>query len=146
MAYDPTTPTESERSVAYYIVGAGAVANAALLFAQFVAVPRWIAGACILAVAASLLVTVFSSRDDDYFRHLSLTSSRFAMGIIAIWFCVAAIIHLGDGGHFVGELAAGGQPSENTSAGPAGWFAADTLAVTVATAFHIRFVFERFRR
>jgi hypothetical protein len=146
MAYDPTVPTESERSVAYYIVGIGAAANAVLLSAQLVSLPSWIAYGCVLAVAASLLVAILSSRNDDYFRHISFVASRFAMGVIAIWFCLEAIIHAGNGAQIVGILAGGGQSGGNPAAGPKDWFASETLAVTVAMAFHIRFFFERYRR
>jgi hypothetical protein len=146
MAYDPTAPTEGERSVAYYFVGTGAVANTVLLAAQLAALPRWMTGVCIMAVAVSLLVATFSSRNDDYFRHLSFTASRFAMGVIAIWFCLAAVTRIGNAGYFVGELAAGVEPAASIATGPASWFTAEILAIAVAMAFHGRFVVERYRK
>jgi hypothetical protein len=63
-----------------------------------------------------------------------------------MWFCLEAIIHAGNGAELVGILAAGGQSGGNPTAGPKDWFASETLAVTVAMAFHIRFFFERYRR
>ena len=146
MPYDPMAPTPSERSAAYYIVGVGAAANLVLLSTQWVTLSSLVSGGCILAVATSLLVAVLSSRNDDYFRHISSVASRFAMGIIAIWFCLAAIIHIGNGAQLIGEWAGGGLSGENVTAGPNDWFSSETLAITVAMAFHIRFFFERNRR
>lgn len=146
MAFDPMAPNESERSAIYYVVGVGAAANVILLSTQLVSISSWVSNGCILAVAASLLFAIFSSRHDDYFRHLSSVASRFAMGVIAIWFCVAAIIHAGNGAQYIGELASGGKPGENFTPGRAEWFASDMLPLTVAMAFHIGFFFERYRR
>ncbi len=146
MPYDPMAPTRSERSAAYYFVGVGAAANLVLLSTQLIPLASLVSLGCVLAVATSLLVALLSSRNDDYFRHVSGVASRFAMGIIAIWLCLAAIMHAGNGAHLIGELAGGGLPGENVAAGPNDWFASETLAITVAMAFHIRFFFERYRR
>ena len=146
MPYDPMAPTRSERSAVYYIVGVGAAANLVLLSTQLAPLASLVSLGCVLAVATSLLVAVLSSRHDDYFRHLSCVASRFAMGIIAIWFCLAAIIHIGNGAQLIGEWAGGGLSGENVTAGPNDRFSSETLAITVAMAFHIRFFFERYRR
>jgi hypothetical protein len=146
MAYDPTVPTEGERNNTYYFIWIGALGTAVLISAQLLALPRWIIGLSTLAAAASLLVAILSSRNDDYFRHLTHIASRFAMGAIAIWFFIAAVLFAGDGGYFVGELAAGVTPVGNATSGPAAWFTADVLAIIVTMAFHIRFLIERYRQ
>jgi hypothetical protein len=99
-----------------------------------------------LAVAASLIVATFPSRNDDYFRHLVHVASRFAMAVIAIWFCIVTIVYVGNGAHFAGELFAGATHSGYASNEITGWFTAEMLAIVVGLAFHIRLLVERYRR
>jgi hypothetical protein len=145
MAYDPTAPTESERSGAYFLIWPGAVGSAVLLLAQFVALPRAFSGFATLAIATSLLVAILSSRNDVYFRHLADVSSKFAMGVVALWFCAAAIIYTGQGGHILGELAAGARPLQFNTGRAFNWFNGETITVAVALAFHVRFLIGQYR-
>ena len=146
MSYDPTAPTEDERNNAYFLIWAGTAGSVILLMAQFLALPNAISTVAILAIATSLLVAILSRRNDDYFRHLTQVASKFAMGVIALWFGFAAVIHMANGGHFLGVLAAGATPMEVAAKTASDWISAETVTVIVALAFHVRFLAERYRR
>lgn len=144
MSYDPTAPTEGERSNAYFQIWVGAIGSATLLFAHIVDVPRAIATVAALAVAISFVVAILSPRNDDYFRHLVQIASQTAMAIIALWFCFAAVIEIGNGGNLLGQLAAGVKPSPMALSKVEHWIRAEAVILIAAMAFHIRFLIARY--
>jgi len=109
MPYDPLEPTERERSNVYFLNWVGLAATLGLVTTYFTPLFPSLAKILLAITSAILLVSIFSSRFDDYYNSLRNAGCRWAVGIIALGLVAATIMTIGNISNQLGFLAASGE-------------------------------------
>lgn len=143
MAFDPTAPTDEERSRIFAFVWLGFAANAALMASYLFdlgATPAFLG-----LTGAMIFVTMFSNRYDDYYAALRNSGVRWGMGVIALYLFAGAVLSAFAGGNVVGAWAASGSMPDIARAQPGIMDDGFLLAMVAGLAYHVGFAVARIR-
>lgn len=145
MSFDPTAPTDEERSNIFVSVWFGLAANAILLVSYVLDFGQGITVPTLAVTGAMIFVTLFTNRYDDYYNALRDNGLRWGMGVIALYLFAGAIMSFAAGGNIIGYWAGSGELPDLGRGSPG--FMADgfLLAIVAGLAYHLGFVVARLR-
>ncbi len=145
MPYDPTAPTENERSIVFAAVWVGGAANAVLLAGHTFTLPQAVTTAALAVTGALVFVTVLTGRQDDYFNALRNRGLRWGMGAVALYLFAAAILSLTSVSYSFGYAAAVNEMPDIAPGSGGLPFDGLLLAIVAALAYHLGFITAMFR-
>ncbi|MEL7728470.1 hypothetical protein AAG612_02920 [Citromicrobium bathyomarinum] len=143
MPFDPTAPTDEERSrifaVVWFGLGANAVLLASYLFELGITPPF------LGLTGAMIFISMFSNRYDDYYAALRNSGMRWGMGVIALYLFGGAMLSVFAGGNIVGSWAASGEMPDLARGNPGLMADGFLLAIVAGLAYHLGFTLARLR-
>jgi hypothetical protein len=132
MPYNPTAPTEKERSGAYHGIWLGFAANIVLVIAYFGALPFEVNFLCLLLAGTWIVLFNLSGRFDDYLYTLRNEGLRWSVTFVGLWLLGWGLVAIGADAHEVGVAAASGRFARDM-AGAAPPFMADGYLMMILT-------------
>lgn len=148
MPYDPSAPTEKERSNAYVMMYFGLAASLVLVVSLFVSLPSLIIGLSLMIAGSLAAVMTTSNRFDDYFMALTRTGMAWALTVVGLRLILTGLAFIYSLSYNSGfALGSGGlAPDDAEFILPAMFNDAYALAVVTSFAFYAGFAFARLRR
>jgi len=143
MPFDPTAPSDEERTNIFWIVWIGSAANAVLLASYLFELG--ITPPFLGLTGAMIFVSMFSNRYDDYYAALRSSGMRWGMGVIALYLFASAMLSLLGGSYSVGVWAASGTMPHPVRGNPAIMADGFLLAIVAGLAYHLGFAIARLR-